>query len=1092
MPGKFYPVSLRNLLSLVLKELSKEGSIFGIPQELFYAAGNNKVLETDIFGHVLHSPIGVAAGPHTQMAQNIVAAWLMGSRYIELKTVQTLDELDIPRPCIDMQDEGYNCEWSQELTIRESFNEYLNAWILIHILNHRFGWSDETGTVFNMSVGYDLRGIMNDNVQWFLDKMGDCTEELSARIDEISDIYPDVYDLDIPPVISDNITLSTMHGCPPDEIGDIAAYLMGKRKLHTLVKLNPTLLGPEVLRDILNRQLSFRTVVPDEAFAHDLKYPDAVRIIRTSQGIAAENSLHFGLKLTNTLESVNNKDIFGSDIAMMYMSGRALHPLSVNLAHRLQDDFNGQLLLSFAGGADAFNIDRLISCGFRTVTVCSDLLKPGGYMRLSQYFMNLSEALRKHDALSIEDFILASSEVKERTRAILFNLSGYSKEVLATARYKRDYIRPPDIRTKRELGSFDCISAPCRDTCATGQDVPDYLWYASKGQFDRAFEVVLRTNPFPSVTGMICDHLCQGKCTRINYDDPLRIREVKRFISGQHGLKLITSPENGLRAAVIGAGPAGLSCAFYLRMAGFSVDVFETKSEAGGMVHYAIPGFRLTGESVARDIKRITDLGVRITYNTCIDREKFAVLRREYSYIFIGTGAQLTAPLNVDGADAEGVTDPLEFLFKARDLQKTVTGKKIVIIGGGNTAMDAARTAHRLAGKDGSVTIVYRRTINEMPADQGEIKEVIKEGVEIIELAAPEKIIHDKGRVTALLCSRMELKGLDKTGRPAPVKIADSEFEIPCDTVIPAIGQLTDIDFATAEELAAGGTAGKTRLEKVYIGGDAMRGASTAINAIADGRKAAEQIISDAAISFSNPKPVAERGLSKKELLIKRAVRSYSTPEAEHTDEERLTFSLISQPQDRESIMHESERCLWCDEMCSICTTVCPNFANRIYEVNPCSIPLQKAVRTDQGEIIYKDDGVFEIRQKYQVMNIADFCNECGNCKTFCPTSGTPWKDKPRLHLTTESFNNSDEGYFLSVLSNRKTLAYKQERNFTTLTELADNYLYETDFITATFSKTPFTLKDASFTTPCVKEAHFRRATEMMILLNGACSLSQV
>jgi putative selenate reductase len=1092
MPGKFYPVPLRHLLNLILNELGNEGSIFGIPQELFFVPGNNKVVLTEIFGHALQSPLGVAAGPHTQMAQNIVAAWLMGSRYIELKTVQTLDELDISKPCIDMQDEGYNCEWSQELTIRQSFNEYLNAWILIHILNHRFGWAEETGTVFNMSVGYDLRGIMNDNVQWFLDRMGDCSEELVARIEEISDIYPDVYDLEIPSVISDNITLSTMHGCPSDEIGDIAAYLMGKRKLHTLVKLNPTLLGAEMLRDILNNQLSFKAVVPDEAFAHDLRYPDAVRIIRTLQGIAAENNLHFGLKLTNTLESVNNRNIFGSDVAMMYMSGRALHPLSVNLANKLQNDFNGQLLLSFAGGADAFNIDRLISCGFRTVTVCSDLLRPGGYMRLSQYFTNLNEAFRKHDALSIEDYILASSEFKEKSRAILSNLSGYSAEVLASARYKRDYIRPPDIKTSRDLGTFDCISAPCRDTCATGQDVPGYLWYTSKGQFDRALEVILRTNPFPSVTGMICDHLCQGKCTRINYDDPLQIREVKRFISCQPDIRLTSSPDNGLRTAIIGAGPAGLSCAYYLRMAGFAVDVYEARSQAGGMVRYAIPGFRLTDESVARDIRRITDLGVSITYDTIIDKEKFASLRKEYSYIFIGAGAQLTAPLNIDGSDAEGVIDPLEFLFRVRRGEETGAGKRIIVIGGGNTAMDAARTAHRLTGKKGSVTIVYRRTLNEMPADQGEIKEVIKEGIVIIELAAPEKIIRNKGRVTGVLCSMMELKGLDKSGRPAPVKIAGSGFAIPCDTVIPAIGQLIDIDFATAVELAARNTPEKTQLERVYIGGDAMRGASTAINAIGDGRKAAEQIISDAGINLSNPEPGIDRNLSKKEMLIKRAVRIYATPQTEPTDEQRLTFSLISQAQDRDAIMHESERCLWCDEMCSICTTVCPNFANRSYEITPCKFPLQKAVMTDRGKIIIEDDGVFEIRQKYQIMNIADFCNECGNCNMFCPTSGAPYKDKPRLHLTAESFNDSDEGYFLSVLTNRKNLVYKQETNFTTLTELADNYIFETDYITATFSRTSFTLTEVSFRTPCVKEAHFRRAAEMMILLNGASSLLQV
>jgi len=153
MPGKFCPVPLRQLLKLILRELGNDGTISGIPRELFFVPEQNKAIRTEIFGHLLQSPVGVAAGPHTQMAQNIVAAWLTGARYIELKTVQTLDELDVSKPCIDMQDEGYNCEWSQELRIRESFDEYLNAWIIIHILNRRLGWGDDPGTVFNMSVG---------------------------------------------------------------------------------------------------------------------------------------------------------------------------------------------------------------------------------------------------------------------------------------------------------------------------------------------------------------------------------------------------------------------------------------------------------------------------------------------------------------------------------------------------------------------------------------------------------------------------------------------------------------------------------------------------------------------------------------------------------------------------------------------------------------------------------------------------------------------------------------------------------------------------------------------------------------------------
>ncbi len=315
MPDKFHPVSLRLLLKIILKELHSRGTVFGIPEELFFVPERHPDLVTVLFGHRLETPVGVAAGPHSQMAQNIIAAWLTGARYIELKTVQTLDELKVPKPCIDIRDEGYNCEWSQELKIKESFNEYLNAWIIIHVLNHRLRHGDDPGTVFNMSVGYNLEGIMNENVQWFLSKMRDCEAELAARREEISDICPEIFDLHIPSELSDNITLSTMHGCPAGEIGDIARYLLEKKKLHTLVKLNPTLLGPEKLRDILNNNLRFKTSVPDGAFEHDLKYPDAVRIISALQKTGTDNGLQFGLKLTNTLETVNDGKVFDSDAA---------------------------------------------------------------------------------------------------------------------------------------------------------------------------------------------------------------------------------------------------------------------------------------------------------------------------------------------------------------------------------------------------------------------------------------------------------------------------------------------------------------------------------------------------------------------------------------------------------------------------------------------------------------------------------------------------------------------------------------------------------------------------------------------------------
>ncbi len=1082
MTGKFSPIPLRQQLKLILSELSDKGTVFGIPRELFFIAEENTALSTDIFGHRLQSPVGVAAGPHTQMAQNIVAAWLSGARYIELKTIQTLDELEVPKPCIDMQDEGYNCEWSQELKVRESFSEYLDAWIIIHILNHRLGWGYQPGVVFNMSVGYDLKGIMQENVQWFLDMMNDCGEYIDARLEEIVDIYPEAAELDIPARISDNITLSTMHGCPPDEIEAIARYLVSERKLHTFVKVNPTLLGPEALREILNHKLGFRTRVPDEAFAHDLKYDDALVMIRSIRRLATEQGVGFGLKLTNTLESENNKTVFGGDVPMMYMSGRALHPISVSLAARLQEEFDGELLLSFSAGADAFNITDLISCGFRTVTVCSDLLRPGGYMRMSQYFTELRAGLKKADAKNINDL----------TAAALASLRTYSRKVISSPAYRREYIRPPDIKSERELGMFDCIAAPCQDNCATRQDIPDYLWHTSQGEFDKAFGVILRTNPFPSVTGMVCDHLCQNKCTRINYDDPLQIREVKRFISESGSVRPDPAPGNGKKVAIIGAGPAGLSCAFYLRMAGFGVDVFEARSKAGGMVRYAIPGFRLTDEAVTKDIERITGLGVKILYNSRIDKEKFRELQVDYPYIFLGPGAQLASPLNIEGADASGVLDPLQFLFAARAGTATGIGRNVVIIGGGNTAMDAARTAYRLVGTDGTVTVVYRRTVNEMPADQGEIREVLKEGITILELTAPEKIIVKDGAVAGLVCVRMELKGTDRSGRPAPVKIDGSESELSCDTVIPAIGQITDIDIGDAGDLSIGDKPYRTRIKGVYTGGDAMRGASTAINAIGDGRKAAEQIIRDAGISLTIQKPGLQRGLSYEELMIKRAKRVHATPPAEPTEQERRTFALVSTTQEGRVMKEESARCLWCDEICSICTTVCPNLANRTYRITPFSRLLQKAVKTEDDEMIFRDDALFEIRQQYQILHIANFCNECGNCNTFCPTSGAPFREKPRFWLTTESFNNAEEGFFLSVLKGRKNLIYKNKGSFATLTQLTDSYIYETDFVMATFDRETFRLTDVKFLTPCIREAHFQKAAEMAVMMQGAESLLSV
>lgn len=1078
---RFSPISIQHLFKLIFKEFNDKNSIFGIPKSVFYQQNSAVDLQTEIFESHLQNPLGVAAGPHSQMAQNIIGAWLCGARYIELKTIQTLDELEITKPCIEMQDEGYNCEWSQELKINESFSEYLNAWMLIHILHHELKFSGEVQTIFNMSVGYNLDGIMAENVQWYFAKMNDCSAELEEKKDLLREFYPEIDKIEIPAQISNNITLSTMHGCPANEIESIATYLLKEKGLHTYVKLNPTLLGPVRLRQILNEKLKFKTLVPDEAFAHDLKYDDALNIIRSLQKTASDCGLQFGLKLSNTLESVNIKNIFDKEIGMMYMSGRALHPLTVNIASILQKEFDGKLQLSFSGGADAFNVADLLGCGFKTITVCSDLLKPGGYMRLPQYFEEIEKRFAACNAHNINDFIVNTGDKSFPDRILLHNLEKYASETITNPHYIREQLVDRSIKTNSKLGEFDCISAPCVDSCATNQAIPDYLFHTANGDFDKAYETILNTNPFPAITGMVCDHLCQNKCTRINYDQSLLIREVKRFVSEQEDVKLTQSADNGIKIAVIGAGPSGLSCAYYLALSGCSVEVFEEKPKAGGMVQFAIPGFRLTDDAIEKDFIRVMDLGVNIHYNHKVDKTSFEKLKSDFNFVYIGAGAQLSTQLFPAENSLHGYLDPLDFLFKVKAGENTGIGKNVVIIGGGNTAMDAARTAWRLVGPEGKVTIVYRRTINEMPADQGEIKAVIEEGVAIVELVSPENIIQEDGRITGLQCSKMILNQAEGNQRPVPEKIPDSDFIIPCDTIIPAIGQQRGFDFIDTKISSSDKVNYRTPFNNVFIGGDALRGAATAIKAIGDGRKAAEEILkktNQAKLVLVNSKHT----LTREQLMIKRTKRIFAPALHELNPGDRQNFKLVSQTLDRESIMKESDRCLHCDVLCSICTTVCPNFANMAYQIAPFSCIIEKAGLL-KGEILIEQTGKFEIRQTEQILNIANFCNECGNCSTFCPSTGAPYKHKPKIFLTKSSFDSAPEGYYFDEFDR---LIFKNKAGKCSFSENESAFIFDSDQVFASLNKEWLTIDSIVFKTRNPEAFSTQMAATMRAVFEGA------
>ena len=1073
MKDRFGIISLEKLTKLLLDHYEHGRSILGLSPGLFFRPSPADPFRSLHLGRSLETPIGVAAGPHTQLAQNIVVAWLAGARFIELKTVQTLDELDISKPCIDMQDEGYNCEWSQELKITESFDQYLNAWILIHILRHKMGLDDPAGPgmMFNMSVGYDLKGILSEKVQWYLDQMADASLALEEKLVQISAIYPEVNKLSISPRLSDNITLSTMHGCPPDEIEKIATYLIGERQLHTTIKMNPTLLGKNEVLDIV-RHSGFDSQIPDIAFEHDLKFEPAVEMIRRLKQKAEKHGLQFSIKLTNTLESVNHKEVFPPKEQMMYLSGRALHPIAVRLAARLQQAFNGSLHISFSGGADTFNIRDLLQCGLTPVTVCSDLLKPGGYGRLHQYI----EAIRT-DSFSDE----------QQTKWQY--LQDYARKVLEMDRYKKTSLTDPDIKTHRKLGFFDCIHAPCEDTCPTHQDIPSYLHFAARGDYDKAAEVIRRTNPFPLTTGMICDHLCQTKCVRIHYDSPVLIREVKRYIA-EHSINtagriLDNDDLPWKKVAIIGAGPSGLSCAWFLAFNGIDVDVYESGSRPGGMVSGAIPAFRLTAEAIETDVAQIEKMGVKIHYDAPIDEARFSDLRNEVDYIYIAAGAHRSVQLQLKGMESEGVLDPLEFLTAVKRGEKMNIGRQVVIIGGGNTAMDAARTAWRLVGKEGKVTIVYRRTIRQMPADQGEIRAVMEEGVDILELSSPIEIHSGQGHITGISCQQMELGAKDGTGRPKPVPIPGAIFRIEADTLIPAIGQEKAFDFVDTTLLTTEGDSYETLIPGVFIGGDALRGASTAINAIGDGRKAAAEILKKAGITNIFPRQPDREPEDPQTLMRKKAWREQGPKPIERSVASRKDFKLVSTTLSEEEVIREAGRCLKCDEVCSICTTVCPNLAFHAYPIDPVELHPGRIERRGHSYSVASGD-LFKIKQAIQILHLADWCNECGNCTTFCPSAGSPFRDKPHLYFLKENFLSEKDGYFLSLEKGIPALQCFIDGTLHTLLETDEHLMYKSEGFRVYLDKDSLQLRHAEFLKEEIQQIDLQPVARMRTLMQGA------
>ena len=639
MSDKMTPIPFRKLLRWVREEYKQNQTVFGIPEEKFYRKTNDRFIR--LFGETLDTPVGPAAGPHTQLAQNIIASYLSGSRFFELKSVQIMDELEFPKPCILAEDEGYNTEWSTELPIMGAFDEYVKAWFVLHVLQKELFNLSERRFMFNMSVGYDLKGIQSPKVDQFVEGLKDASQtaifqECRAVLCEELGYFEQVdrpFVEQISPRICSSITLSTMHGCPPAEIEAIIKYLLGEKRLHTFVKMNPTLLGYEYVRNTFDK-LGYNYIeLKEESFTHDLQFEEGVEMLKRLKAFAAEKQKDFGVKMSNTLPvKIRKAELPGDE---MYLSGRALFPLTINLAFKLASAFEGDLKISYSGGADAFNMERILATGIRPITVATTLLKPGGYLRFKQ----------------LAELLDAQLENQETTKLDLEKLQVLAASALEDANYLKAKRAMISRKLDRKLPLLDCFSAPCAVGCPIEQDIPEYIRLVGEKRYEEAFAVIVSKNPLPFITGTICYHNCMKKCTRLDYEEAVQIRGQK-LIAAQKGyeafMKKLSVPvsQSLVKIAVIGAGPAGLSAAYFLAKAGLEVTVFEQLDKAGGAVRYLIPDSKIPRAAIDKDVELIKKMGVKFKFWV---RPNFSVAdyrANGFQYVFLALGASKVNPLN--------------------------------------------------------------------------------------------------------------------------------------------------------------------------------------------------------------------------------------------------------------------------------------------------------------------------------------------------------------------------------------------------------------------------------------------------------------
>ncbi len=504
------------------------------------------------------------------------------------------------------------------------------------------------------------------------------------------------------------------------------------------------------------------------------------------------------------------------------------------------------------------------------------------------------------------------------------------------------------------------LTPPCNHGCPAGNDVRGFVQAAGKEDYQAALETILKTSPFPGICGRVCPAPCMEACNRNEHDEPVNVREIERYIGDHAARPHPTQPTRGEQIAVIGSGPAGLACTYHLARLGYPVTLIEGDAELGGVMRTGIPSYRLPRDVLDKEISFIVRHGVTVKTNARVTRAALLDMSHSYAAIFIATGLQEARSLNLGKTTSDTVMQGIDFLDRVRKGELACSEQRVVVIGGGNTAMDAARSAKRCGARH--VQVVYRRTRAEMPAIHEEIDEAIEEGIDLMELTAPVRL-HGTPTGQVLTCQRMELGPADASGRraPVPVETEDAFFEIPCERVILALGQSPDLSvFPEGTDVHEGETLKGLTGAPIFAGGDFATNDGTVTAAIGSGRRAALHIhrtlTSEDLFDHSEPEVAGPEAMTMH--VFAHSPRDHGVvvaPEKRRRTFAEVRLGLHDQP-GRPAAATEAQRCMSCGvcNECDRCLSYCP-----------------------EGVMVHRGNGRYDFDY--------DYCKGCGICASQCP-----------------------------------------------------------------------------------------------------------